>query len=56
MPKSYNKYGMSEEVKDDNPYSRLMALKKMGIVENYAEIKSKSVLIVGVGGIGSVTT
>jgi hypothetical protein len=23
-------------VKDDNPYSRLMALKKMGIVENYA--------------------
>jgi len=27
---------MSETVKDDNPYSRLMALKKMGIVENYA--------------------
>jgi hypothetical protein len=27
---------MSEVVKDDNPYSRLMALKKMGIVENYA--------------------
>lgn len=39
---------------DDNPYSRLMALKKMGIVENYADIKLKSVLIVGVGGIGSV--
>lgn len=36
VAKSYNKYGMSEEVKDDNPYSRLMALKKMGIVENYA--------------------
>lgn len=47
---------MSEEVKDDNPYSRLMALKKMGIVENYADIKTKTVLIVGVGGIGSVTT
>ena len=45
---------MSEEVKDDNPYSRLMALKKMGIVENYAEIKQKTVLVVGVGGIGSV--
>lgn len=29
---------MSEVVKDDNPYSRLMALKKMGIVENYAVI------------------
>jgi hypothetical protein len=27
---------MSEIVRDDNPYSRLMALKKMGIVENYA--------------------
>lgn len=50
-------------MKDDNPYSRLMALKKMGIVENYAvilsfiqEIKNKSVLIVGVGGIGSVAS
>ena len=47
---------MSEEVKDDNPYSRLMALKKMGIVTNYADIKQKTVLVVGVGGIGSVTT
>lgn len=36
VSKSYLKYGMSEIVKDDNPYSRLMALKKMGIVENYA--------------------
>lgn len=36
VSKSYTKYGMSEVVKDDNPYSRLMALKKMGIVENYA--------------------
>jgi len=26
---------MSTEVVDDNPYSRLMALQKMGIVENY---------------------
>jgi hypothetical protein len=32
VSKSYSKYGMSEVVKDDNPYSRLMALKKMGIV------------------------
>jgi hypothetical protein len=32
VAKSYTKYGMSEVVKDDNPYSRLMALKKMGIV------------------------
>lgn len=26
---------MSAEVVDSNPYSRLMALKKMGIVKNY---------------------
>jgi ubiquitin-like modifier-activating enzyme 5 len=32
-----------------------MALKKMGIVENYADIKKKTVLVIGVGGIGSVT-
>lgn len=45
---------MTSEVKDDNPYSRLMALKRMGVVDNYEEIRSHSVLIVGVGGIGSV--
>jgi ubiquitin-like modifier-activating enzyme 5 len=45
---------MSEEVKSDNPYSRLMALKRMGVVENYTEIRRKSVAIIGVGGIGSV--
>ena len=45
---------MTSEVKDDNPYSRLMALKRMGVVENYEDIRSHSVLIVGVGGIGSV--
>lgn len=45
---------MSEEVKSDNPYSRLMALKRMGVVENYADIRQKSVSIIGIGGIGSV--
>lgn len=45
---------MSEVVKDDNPYSRLMALKRMGVVKNYEKIKQFSVLIVGVGGVGSV--
>ena len=45
---------MKSEVKDDNPYSRLMALKTMGVVENYDKIKSFTVLIVGVGGVGSV--
>lgn len=46
---------MSAEVVDDNPYSRLMALKRMGIVDNYERIRDFSVLIVGIGGVGSVT-
>lgn len=45
---------MSDEVTDVNPYSRLMALKKMGTVKNYEEIRLYTVLIVGVGGVGSV--
>jgi len=46
---------MSGEVVDTNPYSRLMALKRMGIVENYEKIRDYSVAVVGVGGVGSVT-
>merc|ERR1712002_23753 len=46
---------MSSEVKDSNPYSRLMALQRMGIVKNYEDIRKKTVAIVGVGGVGSVT-
>jgi ubiquitin-like modifier-activating enzyme 5 len=45
---------MSAEVVDSNPYSRLMALKRMGIVSNYEEIRTFSVIVVGLGGIGSV--
>jgi ubiquitin-like modifier-activating enzyme 5 len=32
-----------------------MALKRMGIVQDYARIRSFTVAIVGVGGVGSVT-
>jgi len=46
---------MSSEVKDSNPYSRLMALQRMGIVKDYENIRTKSVAVVGVGGVGSVT-
>ncbi|XP_042188215.1 ubiquitin-like modifier-activating enzyme 5 isoform X1 [Callorhinchus milii] len=46
---------MSSEVVDSNPYSRLMALKRMGIVEDYEKIRQFTVLVVGVGGVGSVT-
>lgn len=46
---------MSSEVVDSNPYSRLMALKRMGIVKNYDDIRLFSCVIVGVGGVGSVT-
>lgn len=35
--------------------SRLYALKKMGLIENYEDITKKTVLVVGVGGVGSVT-
>ncbi|KAG0627107.1 hypothetical protein M758_2G174000 [Ceratodon purpureus] len=45
---------MSGEVVDSNPYSRLMALKRMGIVNNYEDIRKFSVAIVGIGGVGSV--
>ena len=45
---------MSAEVVDDNPYSRLMALQRMGIVEDYEKVREKTVAVVGVGGVGSV--
>ena len=45
---------MSSEVRDDNPYSRLMALKRMGVVNDYQKIKEYTVIIVGVGGVGRV--
>jgi len=47
---------MSGEVVDTNPYSRLMALKRMGIVDNYEKIREYTVAVVGVGGVGSVTS
>lgn len=43
---------MSSEVVDSNPYSRLMALKRMGIVANYEKIRDYTCIIVGLGGIG----
>ena len=46
---------MSDEAVSTNPYSRLMALQKMGIVENYEQIRNFSAIMVGVGGVGSVT-
>ena len=54
----YKKYSNEKrgEVKDDNPYSRLMALEKMGVVENFQQIREKRVVVVGVGGVGSVTS
>lgn len=45
---------MTSEVKDSNPYSRLMALKRMGVVQNYEDIRSFTIIIIGIGGIGSV--
>lgn len=45
---------MSDDVIDSNPYSRLMALQKMGIVKDYERIRSCTVAVVGIGGVGSV--
>jgi ubiquitin-like modifier-activating enzyme 5 len=45
---------MNEEISADNPYSRLVALKKLGVVKNFDEIRKYSVAVVGLGGIGSV--
>eukprot|EP00753_Platysulcus_tardus_P005269 PLAT13116.1.p1 GENE.PLAT13116.1~~PLAT13116.1.p1 ORF type:complete len:424 (-),score=127.38 PLAT13116.1:74-1306(-) len=45
---------MSAEVVESNPYSRLLALQRMGIVERYEDIRKASVMIVGIGGVGSV--
>ena len=45
---------ISDEVVDSNPYSRLMALQRMGIVKDYRHIRDCTVAIVGIGGVGSV--
>jgi len=45
---------LSAEVVDSNPYSRLLALQRMGIVENYEAIRDVTIMVVGVGGVGSV--
>lgn len=51
----FKKYRATKElVTHDNPYSRLYALKKMGVVPNYEEFSTKSAVIIGVGGVGSV--
>jgi ubiquitin-like modifier-activating enzyme 5 len=38
----------------DNPYSRLTALERMGVVEDYAAVTRMHVVVVGLGGVGSV--
>ncbi len=45
---------MNAEVNDSNPYSRLMALKRMGVVDEYEKIQDFTLIIVGIGGVGSV--
>ena len=55
LKQAQDKYAENKElVKDDNPYSRLYALKKMGVVKNYEDITKHTVVIVGIGGVGSV--
>lgn len=51
-PRASISYAVLKQVVDSNPYSRLMALKRMGIVAEYERIRDFSVIIVGLGGIG----
>ena len=37
---------LPEQVVDTNPYSRLMALQRMGIVADYERIRDKTVAVV----------
>uniref|UniRef100_A0A1I8GZ54 Ubiquitin-like modifier-activating enzyme 5 n=2 Tax=Macrostomum lignano TaxID=282301 RepID=A0A1I8GZ54_9PLAT len=46
---------LANESTECPPRSRLMALQRMGVVQNYERIREQAVLIVGVGGVGSVT-
>lgn len=50
-----NQNTISSDNSSENPYSRLVALQKMGIVSDYTQIRNYSAIIVGVGGVGSVT-
>lgn len=45
---------MPNDAADSNPYSRLMALQRMGIVADYASIRRRTVAVIGVGGVGAV--
>ena len=45
---------MNKEISKDNPFSRVVALSKLGVVREYENIRTKTVLIVGIGGVGSV--
>eukprot|EP00918_Siedleckia_nematoides_P087273 GHVU01191979.1.p2 GENE.GHVU01191979.1~~GHVU01191979.1.p2 ORF type:complete len:123 (+),score=14.94 GHVU01191979.1:1352-1720(+) len=45
---------MDSAITSANRYSRLMALTKMGIVDDYTHVKNATVAIVGIGGVGSV--
>lgn len=36
--------------------SRLMALKRMGVVDNFERVREVTVAVVGVGGVGSVVS
>lgn len=47
---------MARNKSNDHHFSRLMALKRMGVVTNYETIRQKSVAIIGIGGVGSVAS
>lgn len=46
--------GKTDEEFDNERYSRLTALENMGVVDDYSLITKRTILVVGVGGVGSV--
>jgi len=45
---------ITDDYSSDNPYSRLVALQTLGVVENYAVVQGLSVGVVGCGGVGVI--
>lgn len=44
---------LSTEAADTNPHRHVMALQRRGIISNYGEVQRKTVVIIGLDGIGS---
>ena len=44
--------GMPAEMSDANPYSRVVAHNNMGVIKDIQQLRERTVMIVGLGGLG----